>query len=428
MKLDHHDVHLSYLPLAHIFECGVMCVALCSGASIGFSTGIIKRLTEDLQVLRPTRFYGVPRVYQRIYTGLIAKIDAAGGLKAKMFHSILRSESQKLRQGNMTPSFGAKFLMGKVRQAAGLDRVKTVITGAAPCPSYLLEFLRVLMQCDVIQGLGMTESNCVISAQDPHDHLLGHVGPPMICNEVKLVDVEEMGYLSSDKPHPRGEIWIRGNNVFNGYYKDPENTAATLKGDGWLATGDVGRWNPNGTLSVIDRRKNLFKLSQGEYVAAENIESLLSRSPVVGQIFVYGNSFKSFVIGVAVPSADYFQKYAIEHGWWPADAHDIRTGDDRWAPIFQRVLEEHMDEVREVMLDSLRENSKQLKGFEVVKDWIIETNVDRDGFAFNTANALMTPTFKLRRPQLLQRYIKQFQQMYARNGEADKPGEHWPGM
>lgn len=146
-----------------------------------------------------------------------------------------------------------------------------MITGSAPIGGDVLTFLRAVFCCEILEGFGQTECAAGSTLTFPGDYTTGQVGAPIICNEYKLVDVPEMGYTSRD-PEPRGEICIRGHNVMKGYYKDVEKTRETITEDGWLLTGDIGKISPSGTMAIIDRKKNIFKLAQGEYVAAEKLE------------------------------------------------------------------------------------------------------------------------------------------------------------
>ena len=127
------------------------------------------------------------------------------------------------------------------------------------------------------------------------------MGVPAPCNAIKLMDVAELGYYAKDNA---GEVCIRGVNVFKGYYKNEEQTKETLDADGWLHTGDIGRWTPTGTLKIVDRKKHIFKLAQGEYVAPEKIENIYVRSQYVAQLFVHGESLKTCLIAIIVPDPD----------------------------------------------------------------------------------------------------------------------------
>jgi long-chain acyl-CoA synthetase len=245
------------------------------------------------------------------------------------------------------------------------------------------------------------------------------------------VDVEEMNYLHTDQPCPRGEIWIRGPNIFKGYFKNDKATEETLE-DGWLKTGDVGRWNPNGTLSIIDRKKNIFKLSQGEYIAAEKIELTYAKSGVVSQIFVYGNSYKSFILAVVVPQTIPVYTFLKGEGKWPAGPEDAdikaAVATDAFVQKFNQVCTENAAAVKEFVFNSIKEQNSNLKSFERVRDIHVETRVDITGAGFTEANECITPTFKLRRPFLLKRYVNELMSLYEANGEANRSDEHWPGL
>ncbi|KAL0334784.1 UNVERIFIED_CONTAM: Long chain acyl-CoA synthetase 2 [Sesamum radiatum] len=331
----------------------------------------IRFLIEDLIVLKPTIFCGVPRVYDRIYTGIMDKISASGALRKSLFQIAynykLRNLEKGLRQEEASPFFD-KLVFDKIRQGFG-GRVRLMLSGAAPLPKHIEEFLRVTCCCVLSQG---------------------YVGVPMTTIEARLESVPEMGYdaLSSV---PRGEICLRGSTLFSGYHKRPDLTAEVVI-DGWFHTGDVGEWQPNGALKIIDRKKNIFKLSQGEYVAVESIESVYSRCPLITSIWVYGNSFESFLVAVVVPERKALEEWA---------ANNQEKGD------FQSLCSNI--KARKYILDELNSTAKthNLRGFEMLRGVHLEPvpfGIDRD---------LVTPTFKLKRPQLLTYYKECIDQLYS---------------
>ncbi|KAK6131911.1 hypothetical protein DH2020_034348 [Rehmannia glutinosa] len=387
------DVYFSFLPLAHIFDQIIETYCILRGSSIGFWQGDIRFLIEDLLVLKPTIFCGVPRVYDRIYTGIMDRISAGGALKKSLFHIAysykLRNLEKGLRQEEASPLMD-KLVFDKIKQAFG-GRVRLMLSGAAPLPKHIEEFLRVTCCCVLSQGYGLTEScgGCFTSIANVFP-MIGSVGVPMTTIEARLESVPEMGY-DALSPVPRGEICLRGNTLFSGYHKRPDLTEDVLV-DGWFHTGDVGEWQPNGSMKIIDRKKNIFKLSQGEYVAVESIESTYSRCPLITSIWVYGNSFESFLVAVAVP-----ERKALED--WAANNQE--KGD------FQALCSNV--KARKYILDELNSTAKQhnLRGFEMLRA------VHLEPIPFDFDRDLITPTFKLKRPQLLNYYKDCIDQMYS---------------
>jgi long-chain acyl-CoA synthetase len=221
--------------------------------------------------LKPTIFASVPRLWNRLYDKVNATIRDEGGLKQKLFNMGFSSKQDGLKAGGPpTSGFWDALIFSKLKARLG-GRVRLMITGAAPLSEEVYRFLQIAFCVPVLQGYGLTETAAALSLTRPDDFSTGHVGSPILSVEVRLADVPEMNYSSKNDP-PTGEVCVRGNNVFKGYYKNEAQTNADVK-DGWFHTGDVGRWNPNGTLSIIDRKKNIFKLAQGEYVAAEHVEA-----------------------------------------------------------------------------------------------------------------------------------------------------------
>ncbi|PRQ23474.1 putative long-chain-fatty-acid--CoA ligase [Rosa chinensis] len=204
-----------------------------------------------------------------------------------------------------------KLVFNKIKQALG-GRVRIMLSSAAPLPRHVEEFLTVTSCSTLLQGYGLTEScgGCFTSIGNVYP-MIGTVGVPLTTIEARLESVPELGYdaLSSV---PRLEICLRGKTLFSGYHKRQDLTEEVLI-DGRFHTGDIGEWQPDGAMKVIDRKKNIFKLSQGEYVAVESIESKYLQCPLITSIWVYGNSFESFLVAVVVPDRKALEDWAAEH-------------------------------------------------------------------------------------------------------------------
>jgi len=188
-----------------------------------------------------------------------------------------------------------------------------MITGSAPISKDVLDFLKICFCCPIAEGYGMTETSAGSVLTVAGDPLSGHVGGPVANVKIRLKDIPEMNYLSSNNP-PEGEVCFWGPSVMKGYFKNPEKTAETIV-DGWLYSGDVGRVHPNGSIQIIDRAKNIFKLSQGEYLAPEKLENVYVQSPWIVQAWVYGDSLRDFCLLFAVVDPDKAAAYAEEKGY-----------------------------------------------------------------------------------------------------------------
>jgi long-chain acyl-CoA synthetase len=276
-KFDCETVYIGYLPLAHVLELAAENTILQAGGSIGY--GNPRTLTDkgakpcgDIKAVRPTHMAGVPRVWDTIKKGVLEKVEASGGLKSYLFHTAFATRLEAVRSGQDTPIWNW-LVFSKLHDEMG-GRMKAMISGGAPLNKDTQEFIRVCFG-KISQGYGLTETCGGLTVQDLDKFSTGNVGHPLPSCEVMLESVPEMKYDATPDEksgkRPEGEICIRGNNVTAGYYKNQEKTDEEWR-DGWFHTGDVGRFNKDGTISVIDRKKNLIKLSQGEYVALESLE------------------------------------------------------------------------------------------------------------------------------------------------------------
>ena len=390
------DVHISYLPLAHIMERLIQTAFYLLGAGVGFYQGDTLKITEDLVALRPTVFVSVPRLWNKIYDKITAGAAAKGGVAAYLFNSALEAKKYWLRTTNcITHSLWDRLVFGAVAQRVGLDRVRVMITGSAPIAPHVMEFLRVAFGAHVCEGYGQTECSAAASLTNFYDQAsLGHVGGPLACCEIRLESVPDMSYLASDTTHGearvpcqgRGEVCYRGHNVFPGYYKDVERTREAVDAEGWLHSGDIGIFDANGNLRIVDRKKNIFKLSQGEYVAAEKIENVYLKAGLVAQSFVYGDSLHSMLVGVMVPDAD-----AVKL-WARANGHEALAPKDLAA----------LPQLKKAMAEQMEKEAKdaKLQSFEKVKDFYVEP------FQW-TPEDLLTPSFKLKRADAKKKCARQ---------------------
>ncbi|KZT57439.1 long-chain-fatty-acid-CoA ligase [Calocera cornea HHB12733] len=398
-RASNNEVMFSYLPLAHIYGRTHEQIAITMGMAIGYSSGDTLRLLEECRLCQPHFFIAVPRVLNRIYNA-VNPLFNVGGLKGAMIQHALSTKLHNLHTtGAVTHAVWDRLVFNKVRQLLG-GRIQVMASGAAPISGEVLDWFKVVFCCEVMQGYGMTE-NCAsgshVYTSDPLPG--GPVGPPSPANEVKLVDVPAMKYFSTDKPCPRGEVCMRGDNCFSRYYKDEKITRETIDDEGWLHTGDVALMDETGRLVIIDRVKNIMKLSQGEYVALEKVESAYSTIALLAQIFVYGEGTQDYVVAVVVPDPVQFAPFASRITGKAVDEKDADALDA--AAKDPSVIEA----VLALMIQTAQKEG--LKGFEIVKRIHISME------PFTIENGLLTSTLKLKRKDAYARYKKEIDGLYA---------------
>jgi long-chain acyl-CoA synthetase len=291
LPISPNDVSLSVLPLSHIFERTVFYVFCYVGVSVNYAASF-DQVGEFLREVRPTIMTAVPRLFEKVYHRIVKKGMSAGGLKTKIFERSLaigqRVAELEDKKKRVPLSLRAKHAVAdrlvftKWREGIG-GRLRYFVSGGAPLsPTLSYSFLGAGIK--ILQGYGMTET-CIVCANRPEDNRVGSIGRPFSGIEVAI---------AAD-----GEMLVRGGNVMRGYYGHPEATLAVMR-DEWFATGDVGFIDEEGHLFITDRKKDLFKLSNGKYVAPQQIESLLKQSEFVNQVVVVGSSRK-FPAALIVP-------------------------------------------------------------------------------------------------------------------------------
>ncbi|XP_005094742.1 long-chain-fatty-acid--CoA ligase 1 isoform X2 [Aplysia californica] len=389
VEITNEDVLISYLPLAHSYERALESCLVTVGAKIGFFQGDVRKLMDDIKELQPTLFPSVPRLLNRFYDKVMSGVNASK-VKKFLFNMALNSKSKELKRGVIrNNSIWDKIVFRTVQAALG-GRVRVITTGSAPISSTVLSFLRCIVGCPLLEGYGQTENTGIATVTVVGDSEPGHVGPPLPSLMVKLEDVPEMDYYSNNN---KGEVCLKGGNVFVGYLKDQAKTDEALDKDGWLHTGDIGEWMPSGTLKIIDRKKNIFKLAQGEYIAPEKIENILAQSPYLAQVYVHGDSLQACLVSIVIPDPETLPGLASKLGV---------TGS----------MEElcKNEEVKKAIFKDLIDLSKKngLSSLEQVKDIYVHPEL------FSVENGMLTPTFKLKRSDAHKNFTKEIADMYEK--------------
>ncbi|GFR96409.1 long-chain-fatty-acid--CoA ligase 3 [Elysia marginata] len=306
------DVYVGYLPLAHVLELSAEVSCVAKGTRIGYSSPTtltdkstkIKRGSKgDVSVLKPTLVAAVPVIMDRIYKNVWENINSAPLMKRVLFQFAFDYKLKHFQKGFSTPLCD-RIVFKNVKNLMG-GRVRLMLSGGAPLSADTQLFMNVCFCCRLGQGYGLTETCGAGTVVDFADLSVERVGAPLICSEFILRDWPEGNYLSSNKPFPQGEILIGGGNITQGYYNNPEKTAedyTTINGVRYFCSGDIGQFEADGCLRIIDRKKDLVKLQHGEYVSLAQVETVLKMCPLVEQICAVADSKQMFVVGLIVPN------------------------------------------------------------------------------------------------------------------------------
>lgn len=382
LQQDSTDVICSYLPLAHIYARMTEQSALWAGGRIGYYHGNPLELVDDLKLLRPTIFPSVPRLYNRFASVIRSSTVDEPGFKGALSRHVVSSKLANLKSPNNPTIKHALYdrIWGKkVSAALGFDRLKAMVSGSAPLDGSLHQFLRVVFASSLVQGYGLTESYAVALAQSTHDLTSGNCGQIAPAQEACLLAVPDMEYSPDDKPYPRGELLLRGVAMFREYYKNPEETAKAMTEDGWFRTGDICTVDEQGRFTIIDRRKNVLKLSQGEYISPERIEGVyLNACSYIAQAYVHGDSLQTSLVAIFGVQPDIFAPFAskvLKENIDPTDMVAIQAAAEN-------------DKVRKAVLADLDRAGKKNKfaGYERVKNIALLVE------PFTIENELLTPT------------------------------------
>jgi long-chain acyl-CoA synthetase len=277
-----HDVVLLFLPMAHTYARLVHQAAAYYGSTVAF-VAEATRVAEALGAVKPTILPAVPRIYEKIHAGVVDQIERSDGAKRKLGLWALGvgARASRLRREDkpvppllrLQDRIADKLVFAKVRQKLG-GRLRIGVSGAAPLGVDALEFFNSLGML-VIEGYGLTETGSSLSANDADAFKFGTVGRAVEGCEIRLDD--------------DGEILVRSDTVFAGYYKDPEATAAAFTEDGWFRTGDVGEIDDDGFVKITDRKKDLIITAGGKNIAPQNLENALKASRFISQALVVGD-------------------------------------------------------------------------------------------------------------------------------------------
>ena len=378
------DSFLSFLPLCHMLEktCGYYTM-LFSGVTIAYA-GDLTTIVEDVQTIRPTILIVVPRIVEKIYEAVEKKVLESSLVRRRMVYGAVRTLNERANleyKGKKVPallrmqsSLADRFVASKFRMIAG-GRVRLLVSGGAPLDRGLAKTLLVL-GFNILEGYGLTEASPVVASALLGDNRLGTVGKPLDGVEIRIGDADE--------------ILVRGPNVMQGYFNMPEETVKVIDRNGWLHTGDQGRFDGLGNLVITGRIKELIVTSYGKNVAPVPIEAEIMKSCYIDQALLYGDNRK-YITALVVPEKCAIEKYACDR--------------DLIAAGYEELLKSR--EIRDLISGEIEQATGNRARYEKVKAFSIVPE------SFTVANKLLTPTLKLRRKRVIEKYGNTIAAMYG---------------
>ncbi|KAL8722494.1 MAG: hypothetical protein Q9225_001058 [Loekoesia sp. 1 TL-2023] len=313
------DKLITYLPLAHIFEFMFENASIFWGCTMGY--GNPKTLTEtsvrnckgDIREFAPTVMVGVPGVWELVKKGIIRQVESGNPIVRNLFWAAMSLKSTLLSAGLPGAGVLDYLVFSKIKEATG-GQLRISMNGGGPVARDTQRFISMCVT-PMINGYGLTETCGMGALCDPAAWTDTALGEPPGCIEIKLVDVPDLNYFSSHTPNPQGEIWIRGGAVTEGYLDLPQENEEAFTQDGWFKTGDIGEFTDgDGLLRVIDRKKNMVKTLNGEYIALEKLESIYRSCALVTNICVFAAEDKSKPIAIVVPVEAALKSLAKQNG------------------------------------------------------------------------------------------------------------------
>ncbi|CAH6720870.1 long-chain-fatty-acid--CoA ligase 2 [[Candida] jaroonii] len=397
---DNPTNYYSFLPLAHIYERMNINFALLRGFKIGFpSTTNPANFLTDVQVIKPHGLLLVPRVLTKIESTLKSQTihNSEKPVLQYLFKKLVdyKVKEQSKHDGARGESFFYDKLSGLIRKKLGFDNVISIGCGSAPISPDTIKFLKAILSVGISQGYGLTESFAGICSTPSFDSNPGSCGPPSVTCEVRVREIPEMNYHINDEGGPRGELQLRGPQIFSGYYKNAEETAKALDKDGWFSTGDVAKIDELGRIHIIDRVKNFFKLAQGEYISPEKIENIyLSCFPLLSQIFVHGDSLQTYLVAIVGIEPESIKGWIKKNFGDSVNDKDILDymNNPKVKTVFVKAMNKSVDPL--------------LHGFEKVH------NVLFDFEPLKLSDDVITPTMKVKRPIAKRFFSKQLEALY----------------
>ncbi|KAK4628739.1 Long-chain-fatty-acid--CoA ligase 1 [Fulvia fulva] len=397
------DGLLTYLPLAHILEFVFESACLYWGGMMGYgnpktiSDNSMRNCRGDIAEFKPSILVGVPAVWETVKKGIQAKVAKLNPISRNMFWGAMSAKSFMMSNSGYLPLAGTgasildNVVFKKVAEATG-GRLRICMNGGGPVAKETQRFVSMCI-APMISGYGLTETAAMGALMDPlawTDNALGEI-PGSV--EVKLVDFADAGYHATNNP-PQGEIWIRGDSVTSGYLDLEKETKESFTDDGWFKTGDIGEFDSLGQLRIIDRKKNLVKTLNGEYIALEKLESVYRSTSVVGNICVYAAQDQNKPIAIIVPAEPALKQLAKENGVDGNGLEDLC----------------HNKKVNDIVLKELQAQGKKggLSGFEIIEGLVL---ADEE---WTPQNQLVTSAMKLNRKGIQEKYKKEIDAAYGK--------------